>query len=242
MLDGTEIRLVVGAPVECLGEADAAVQLAGGRPEAVPSVGSADEVTQDALAVDVVVERAPQPRPGPGQRFVGQLDGGLVGGGQAGGDQSFDELFVVGVDGHQPARHPGAHRFPVDADRDQPQQQRAQQATLFGGQRLVQRFGGMGDGAVDPAGLPVALDSERAALATLPYLGQGVGQQRQRAGFALTSWTRTWTRPGSSSSPACRDLPRPERSVEGVGAEDAVGIRSQTLEEERRSPELNCWE
>ena len=46
----------------------------------------------------------------------------------------------------------------------------AQQPTLLGWQRLIQRFGGLGDGAADPAGPAVALDSERAALATLPGL------------------------------------------------------------------------
>ena len=207
VLDGAEIRLVVGAPVECLGEADPAVQLAGWTAEAVPGVGGADEVTQDALAVDVVVEPAAQPRPGPGQRFVGQLDGGLVGGDQPGGHQSFDELFVVAVDGHQPARHPGAHRLPVGGDRHQSQQQRAQQAALLGGQRLVQRFGGVGDGAADPAGLPVALNGEGATFRRSQVWRKACDSSGSAPGSPCTSWTRTWTRPGSTTSPALRAGP-----------------------------------
>ena len=74
---------------------------------------------------------------------------------------------------------------PVGGDRHEPQQQRAQQAALCFGQRLVERFGGVGDGAADPAGLPIAIDGEGAALAALPGLAQGVRQQRQRARLTL---------------------------------------------------------
>ena len=104
------------SPVERLGEADAAVQLAVGPAHRVPRVGGGGEVAEDALALDVVVEPALQARPGPGQRFVGELDGVVVAGHQPGGDEQLDEPLVVGVDrqgapGHTacgPARRRGS--------------------------------------------------------------------------------------------------------------------------------------
>ena len=141
-------------PLEGLGEADAAVELAVGPAHAVPGVGGEGEVAQDALALDVVVQPAPQAGPGPGQRFVGQLDGVVVAGHQAGSDEQLDELFVFGVGGDRAAGDAAAHRFAVGGGRDQAQQQIAQQWPLLVGNLVVDLLGRLGDRAPDPAGLP----------------------------------------------------------------------------------------
>ena len=50
----------------------------------------------DPLALDVVVQPAAQPRPGPGERFVGDLEHPFVAGHQPGADQLLDQLLVGG--------------------------------------------------------------------------------------------------------------------------------------------------
>ena len=79
-----EVGVGTVLPVEGLGEADAAVELAVGPAHAVPGVGGEGEVAQDALTLDVVVQPGLQAGPGPGERFVGQLDGLVVAGHQPG--------------------------------------------------------------------------------------------------------------------------------------------------------------
>ena len=110
-----ESGLRAGLPVQRSRQPDAAVELAVGASEGVPGVGRAAEVVPDPLALDVVVEPATQPRPGPGERLVGDLEDPLVAGHQPGADEHLDQLLVVPVGGDQPARHPGAHRFATDA-------------------------------------------------------------------------------------------------------------------------------
>ena len=121
------------APVEGLGKAGTAVELAVGAAHRVPGVGGAGDVAQDALALDVLVEPALQAGPGPGERLVGELDDAVVAGDKPGADQQLDELVVGGVGRHGPAGHPAAHRLPVGARRDQAQQQVAYQRAPVGG-------------------------------------------------------------------------------------------------------------
>ena len=78
-------------PVQHPGQPDAAVELAGRAPEGVPGVGRAAEVVPDALALDVVVEPAAEPGPGPGQCLVGDLEDALVAGHQARREQGLDQ-------------------------------------------------------------------------------------------------------------------------------------------------------
>ena len=66
--------------------------------------------------------------------------------------------------------------------RDQPQHQVAQLAALVGLDLPVELLGRLGHGAADAAGGAVAVDGEGVALAPLPGLEQGVGEQRQGAG------------------------------------------------------------
>ena len=151
----------------------------------IPGVGGEGEVPQDALALDVVVQPGPQAGPRPGQRFVGQLDGLVVAGHEPGSDQELDEPFMLGVGGDGAAGDAAAHRFTVRGGGHQAQEQVAQQRSLFGGNLVIHLLGGLGDRATDPAGLPIAVDGERAALAPLPRLVQCVRQQRQRPGLSL---------------------------------------------------------
>ena len=77
-LGDAEAGASVVAPVEGVGQADAAVQLALGAAHRLPGVGGHGQVTQDALAFDVVVEPAPQARPGAGHRLVRELHHSVV--------------------------------------------------------------------------------------------------------------------------------------------------------------------
>ncbi len=72
------------APLEGLGEAGTAIQLAVGTAHCIPCLGGTGEVAQDALSLDVVVEPAPQAGPGSGQRLVGELDDAVVAGDEPG--------------------------------------------------------------------------------------------------------------------------------------------------------------
>ena len=96
-LDGVEGGGGPVPPLEGPFQPDAAVQLAVRPGEAVPGVGRRREVVQQPQALDVVVEPAAQPRPGPGQRLVGDLDGAVVAGDQPRADQHLDQPLVLGV-------------------------------------------------------------------------------------------------------------------------------------------------
>ena len=100
LLGRAQRRVSTVAPLDRLVQPKPPVQLAVRSAHRVPRVGRAGQVAEDPLAVDVVVEPAAQTWPGPGQRFVGQLDHVAVGGHQAGRDQLLD----------QPSR--GRHRRP----------------------------------------------------------------------------------------------------------------------------------
>jgi hypothetical protein len=119
-------------------------------------------------------------------RFVGQLDGVLRGGHQPCTDQQADDVVAVAVATEGPGGHPRTHRFTIGRRRDEPQHHRTQLGTLLDGQALVQPVGGTGDGTTDLPGRPVPLDRQHAAIAPLPGLRQGVGQQRQRPRLAFT--------------------------------------------------------
>ena len=106
-----EVGVGSSPPFERLGEATTAVELAVGSAHRVPGVGGDGEVAEDALALDIVVQPGLQPGPGPGQRFVGQLDGVVVAGHQPGVDEQLDELVVLGVGGDGAAGDAAAHWF-----------------------------------------------------------------------------------------------------------------------------------
>ena len=181
------VELGVGpvAPLEGLGEADAAVELAGGSAEGVPGVGGGGEVVEDPLALDVVLEPAAEPRPGAGERLVGDLDDAVVAGDQAGPDEPVDELVLVGVGDDLAAGDAGADGLALLSGGDQPQEQVVQRLALSGLEVAVQLLGGLGDGAADPAGGLVAGDGEGASFAAQPGLAQGVGEQGEGAGLVL---------------------------------------------------------
>ena len=110
-----ERGLAAALPVQDPGQPDAAVELAVGATEGVPGVGRGGQVVQDPLPLDVVVEPAAQPGPGPGERLVGDLQDAVVAGHQPGADEQLDQLVVLGVVGDQPAGHPAAHRLALGA-------------------------------------------------------------------------------------------------------------------------------
>ena len=78
---------MTGGPVPGHGQAGSAEQAGGVPALELPVSGGVGEVTVDPQARAVVGEPLVQPRPGRQQRFVGDLDGVLVGGDQAGIDQ-----------------------------------------------------------------------------------------------------------------------------------------------------------
>ncbi len=93
---------------------------------------AAAQVVSDPLALDVVVEPAPQAGPGAGQGLVRDLEDPLVAGHESRVDQHLDQPLVVGVRGDEAARDLGTDRLAIDAGRDQPQDQVAQQVSLLG--------------------------------------------------------------------------------------------------------------
>ena len=116
---------------------------------------------------------------------MGELDGVFLGGHQPGAHQQAHDPLARGITGKRVAADAGPDRFAVGRQRDQAQQHRAQGAALRGREALVEAIGGSGEGALDPARGPVALDGEHAAVAAFPSLGERVGKQGQRAGLAL---------------------------------------------------------
>ncbi len=166
-------------PLEGVRQAPAAVQLALGAAHGVPGVGGATEVAQDSLALDVLVEPAPQAGPGPRQRLVGELDHTVVAGDEPGSYEQLDELIALGVGSHGSAGHPESERLPVGARCYQAQQQVAQQRPLLGGNLLVERLGRLGHRTADAAGGAIAVHGERSSLAALPGRAQGMRQQRE---------------------------------------------------------------
>ena len=160
--------------------------LAVGAAHRVPGVGGAGEVAQDALALDVLVEPAPQARPGPGERLVGELDDAVVAGDQPGADQQLDEA----ARGRRRSPPGGAgSRLRTGCPRGSGATSRSSRSRSSGrwsaGTCVVELLGRLGDGAPDAAGGAVAVDGERPPLAALPGGAQGVGQQRQGARLAL---------------------------------------------------------
>ena len=121
-------------------------------------------------------------------------------------DQQVDQLLVRRRRPTSSRRgHPAAHRLALASGRHQPQQQVAQQRPLLGSDAGVDRLGGLGDGAADPAGRRVA----RRRSACCPRVASRSPAARARAaagrpGSPSTSRTSRSTRPGSISRPACR--------------------------------------
>ena len=76
-LGGGEPGVRALAPLQRLGQPHAAVELAVRAAEGVPPVGGRGEVLPDALAFHVLVQPGAQPRPGAGERLVGDLHDAL---------------------------------------------------------------------------------------------------------------------------------------------------------------------
>ena len=180
-----EVGVGPGLPVERLQQADTAVELAVGPAHAVPRVGGEGHVAADAMAFDVVVQPRLQPRPGAGERFMGQLDRVVVAGDQPGSDEQFDELLVFRVGSNGAAGDAAAHRFAFRRGGHEAQEQVAQQRPLGRWYLVVHLLRRLGNRSSDPSGVLIPVDGERAAFAPLPRLVQGVRQQRQCARLAL---------------------------------------------------------
>ena len=94
-LGPAQVGLGLPPPLECLGEARAAVQLALGPAHGVPGVGRRRQVPQDPLPLDVLVEPGREARPGARQGLVRDLRRVLVGRDEARGDELLEDPFVV---------------------------------------------------------------------------------------------------------------------------------------------------
>ncbi len=176
----------VVAPLEGRFQPGAAVELGVRAAERVPPVGGADEVAEHPLAGDVVVEPRPQAGPRSGQCLVGDLEGVALGGDQPGAHEETDDPIAARVAEDRAARHPAADWVTVECRGDESEQDRPQGVALVGGKAVVETVGRAGDGHADPAAAFVALDGERCSVASPPRLREGVRQQRQGAGLALT--------------------------------------------------------
>ena len=77
----------------------------------------------EAQAVAVLVQPGPQPGPGPAHRFVGDLDGVLVGDHQPAGDEGVEHRLGGGVDGEVGAGDPLTDRVAGLGRDHQPQEQ-----------------------------------------------------------------------------------------------------------------------
>ena len=129
-----------GLPLEGLGEPDTAIELAVGPIHPVPGVSRQGQVRAGSRCPSTSSSnQLPKARPGPRQGLVGQLDGVVVAGHQAGTDEELDEPLVLGVRGHGAAWDPAAHRFPLGGGGDQAQEQVAQQRPLLLGTRVTTR-------------------------------------------------------------------------------------------------------
>ena len=137
------------------------------------------------LPLDVGVEPLTKTGPRTGERLMGQLDDVLVARHEACIDQLVDKALalVVGDDGLP--GDPIGHRVALRRRRDEAQHQVAQQQPLLRRDLPVHLLRRLGDGPTDPPRLPVGGDRQRAILAACPRLAQGMGQQRQGAGFAF---------------------------------------------------------
>ncbi len=159
----------------------AAVELVVRAAECVPRVCGHLQVGQDALALDVLVEPRAQSRPGTHQRLVRDGRAVVRGGHQPRADEQVEQPGGLGRAGEHSGRHPGGHRLAGGGRGHQAQQHGAQAVPVPRCQRLVEPLRGLGDRRPDPAGRPVALHREHAALTVLPRLGQRVGEQGQAA-------------------------------------------------------------
>nr|WP_230993548.1 hypothetical protein [Streptomyces endocoffeicus] len=118
---------------------------------------------------------------------MGQVDGVVLQGEQAGAGEVFEDRDRVGRFAEVEFRAwsgPSGVRGSLTRG-DEAQQNTAGEVSLRRGQMSVNVFGGAGDGAVETATRLVCPGGQRAAFAAAPGLEQGVGHQRQGARFAL---------------------------------------------------------
>ena len=169
------------------GEPAAAVEVGGLPAAGVPQPRGVSDLLVRADPGAVLVEPAAQAWPLADQRLVGHLGGAVVERDEALLGEPAQErldgpcggtLRHELADGHAPARVLAALAELRHADQDA-----ADQPALLVGQRVDERVGGAADGRRHTAGLAVALDGERAAVAALPGGAQRVREQRQGAGF-----------------------------------------------------------
>ena len=180
------------------------VQLAVRPAHAVPGVGSADEVQQEVLSLDVLRQPPTQARPHLDQRLVGDLDTVSVDAHQPRVDELFQEMGLLVVGGDLGEGHPGTDRAPVLGGDDQAQQELTQARPLRRVHRFVECFGGQCHGVPDAAGRAVPLDGQRLTLTALPDLPQHVREhgQRRRLSFDVAyqevDESRLQSQPGTS--------------------------------------------
>ena len=189
-LAGAEVPAVIGGPVPGHCQAGSAEQAAGIAAMVLPVAGGVGEFTVDPQAGTVLAKPVVKPRPSGHQGLVGDLDGVRVGGDQAGEDQIRKHfvggggLFTVFGTGEfgEVSRRPSAVRGALSEGGPDSQQHTLQRILAGGIEPAEDALGGLGDGAIDPAGGQVPAHRQPSALAVGPCLLQRIAQQRQSAG------------------------------------------------------------
>ena len=166
-------------------EAAAAVELTVRTAECVPAFRSGRQVPPDPLAGRVLVEPGPEPRPGPGQRLVRQLDRVVGDRDEPGVGQQVDDALAGRVFGQAAALHPGPERLTVRRRSDQPQHHPAQDLPLRDVESVVEPVSRTGHRPPDATRRAVAARRQQPSLAPLPGLGQGVGEEGQPTRLAV---------------------------------------------------------
>ena len=173
-----------------------------------------------AAALGVLLEPAAQARPLAKQRLVGDLDGALVDREQAGlGEHGERPGGVrVALELELVERNAAANerlRRLLLLRAGQAQQHRPGPEPLGLAQALVGVLGEARHRPLDAAGLLVDAAAKRAAVALLPELDEGCGEQRQAAGLAgdVADQRRDESRLDTQAGPAAGQLDRPAQLV-----------------------------
>ena len=185
LLDSRQLAVGLLAPLERGLQPGTAVQLGVRSAERVPPVGGADEMPKHPLPGDVLFEPRTQPRPSPGECFVGDLERLVLGGEQTRADHQADHVLASGLAEERSAGDPIAHRVAVGRRADEAQQHRAQAGTLAGRQTVVEPVGGSGDRSPNAAAVAVTGDGQRLSVPPAPRFGKRMRQQRQAARLPL---------------------------------------------------------
>ena len=174
-------------PVERRGESGTPVELGRVAPGVAPLAGGTDQVLVKVATLGVLGKPVAQARPLAKQRLVGDLGRPLVDGEQAAlgqhGEGPGGALVAVElelVEGNAAADEP-LRLLVVSAG--EAQQHRARPEPLGRTEALVGVLGEARDRAADAAASLIDLVAQGAAVAPLPELDQGRGEQRQAAGL-----------------------------------------------------------